>query len=85
MLQQIGALSQDESITNLGFYLADLSLSKMMLIYGVLFKCLDPVLTIVRILSIGDLFTLPFRQEKSVKGHEVKLKYEANLFSDFYI
>lgn len=88
MLQDIGALRPDETMTNLGMYLADIPLNAKygkMLIYGILFKCLDPVLTIVSILSIGDPFNIPFRQELREAFHQQKLKYEEKTYSDHFV
>lgn len=88
ILQQIGALRPDQTITRLGLYLADIPINAKygkMLIYGILFKCLDPVLTIVSILCIGDPFTLPCRLEQREACHKIKLNYEANTYSDHFI
>lgn len=53
-LQALGALDQHENLTYLGEHILKLSaephLAKM-LIYATLFKCLDPVLTIVASLT----------------------------------
>ncbi|KAL2326745.1 hypothetical protein Fmac_020172 [Flemingia macrophylla] len=61
-LKMIGALDEKESLTNLGKFLAmlpvDPKLGKM-LIMGAIFRCFDPVLTIVSGLSVRDPFLLP--------------------------
>lgn len=51
LLKKIGALDRDENITILGMHLANLpvncNLGKMIL-YAIIFGCLDPVLTLTR-------------------------------------
>ena len=49
LLEDIGALNEQEHLTSLGRHLAALPLPPAlgkMLLYGVLFSCLDPVLTV---------------------------------------
>ncbi|GJN23317.1 hypothetical protein PR202_gb10954 [Eleusine coracana subsp. coracana] len=64
-LKMIGALDGNENLTDLGRYLSmlpvDPKLGKM-LIMGAVFRCIDPVLTVVAGLSVRDPFLLP--QEK---------------------
>jgi len=53
-LISMGALDADENLTKLGRYLLDLPLEPSLgkaLIYAVIFKCLDPILTIVSMVS----------------------------------
>lgn len=88
ILHQLGALREDESLTQLGFYLADIPLNAKygkMLIYAIFFKCIDPILTLVSILSINDPFTLPHRQEDRERLHKVKRGLEDNSFSDHFV
>ena len=88
ILQQLGAMQFDQSLTQLGFYLADIPLNAKygkMLIYGILFKCIDPILTIVSILSINEPFTLPYRQEDRERLLKVKQKFEEESFSDHFV
>ncbi|RHN40514.1 putative RNA helicase [Medicago truncatula] len=65
-LTTIGALDEDENLTNLGKVLSilpvDPKLGKM-LIMGAIFRCFDPVLTIVSVLSVRDPFLM--LQDKS--------------------
>ncbi|ONM09236.1 DEA(D/H)-box RNA helicase family protein [Zea mays] len=64
-LKMIGALDGNENLTDLGRYLSmlpvDPKLGKM-LIMGAVFRCIDPILTVVAGLSVRDPFLLP--QEK---------------------
>lgn len=50
----LGALDQNENLTRLGSHLLQLSVEPhlgKMLIYSVIFKCIDPILTIVATLA----------------------------------
>jgi HrpA-like RNA helicase len=54
-LECLGALDKDENLTPLGEYLSQLTIEPhlgKMLIYSVIFKCLDPILTIVASLAV---------------------------------
>lgn len=61
-LKMIGALDEKENLSNLGKFLSmlpvDPKLGKM-LIMGAIFRCFDPILTIVAGLSVRDPFLLP--------------------------
>ncbi|KAL6529202.1 hypothetical protein OROGR_014825 [Orobanche gracilis] len=61
-LKIIGALDENENLTILGGYLTmlpmDPKLGKMLLL-GVIFNCLDPILSIVAGLSVRDPFLSP--------------------------
>lgn len=66
LLKTIGALSEKEDVTELGYRLVDLPVDVQlgkMLMYSILMKCLDPVLTIVSALSVKDPFVLNFENE----------------------
>lgn len=61
-LKVIGALDENENLTVLGRYLTMLPMEPKlgkMLVLGILFNCLDPVLTIVAGLSVRDPFLTP--------------------------
>lgn len=88
LLQDIGALQHDESLTQLGLYLADIPLNAKyakMLIFAILFKCIDPVLTLVSILSTNEPFTLSLRADDREKCHALKCKLEDGSFSDHFV
>jgi ATP-dependent RNA helicase DHX29 len=65
-LQQLQALDADEALTPLGMHLAhlpvDVHLGKMIL-YGSLFRCLDPILTIAAALAFKSPLVRPFGSE----------------------
>ncbi|KAB1225479.1 ATP-dependent RNA helicase DHX36 [Morella rubra] len=82
-LKMIGALDEKESLTNLGKFLSilpvDPKLGKM-LIMGAVFRCFDPVLTIVSGLSVRDPFLLP--QDKKDLAGTAKSRFSVKDYSD---
>ncbi|KAK8965211.1 putative pre-mRNA-splicing factor ATP-dependent RNA helicase [Platanthera guangdongensis] len=74
-LKVIGALDEEEELTILGRHLAILPVEPKlgkMLIFGAIFKCLDPILTVVAGLSVRDPFLTPFDKRDladSAKSH----------------
>ncbi|XLU52348.1 hypothetical protein S245_046996, partial [Arachis hypogaea] len=82
-LKMIGALDEKESLTHLGKFLSmlpvDPKLGKM-LIMGAIFRCFDPVLTIVAGLSVRDPFLLP--QDKRDLAGTAKSRFSAKDYSD---
>ncbi|KAK8504265.1 hypothetical protein V6N13_062615 [Hibiscus sabdariffa] len=82
-LKMVGALDEKENLTNLGKFLAmlpvDPKLGKM-LIMGAIFRCFDPVLTIVSGLSVRDPFLLP--QDKKDLAGTAKSRFSAKDYSD---
>uniref|UniRef100_A0A3B5MFX6 RNA helicase n=1 Tax=Xiphophorus couchianus TaxID=32473 RepID=A0A3B5MFX6_9TELE len=73
-LQDLGALTPDEKLTPLGYHLAclpvDVRIGKLML-FGAIFRCLDPALTIAASLAFKSPFVsrprIFFREEASEK------------------
>ncbi|KAI9144958.1 P-loop containing nucleoside triphosphate hydrolase protein, partial [Paraphysoderma sedebokerense] len=65
-LQIVQALDSNENLTPLGHHLGqlpvDVQLGKM-LIFGSVFKCLDPIITIVACLNVKSPFVTPFGKE----------------------
>ncbi|XAR54513.1 RNA helicase [Bertholletia excelsa] len=82
-LKMIGALDDDENLTHLGRYLSmlpvDPKLGKM-LIMGAIFRCFDPILTVVAGLSVRDPFLLP--QDKKDLAGTAKSRFSAKDYSD---
>ncbi|KAK4761225.1 hypothetical protein SAY87_006118 [Trapa incisa] len=82
-LKLIGALDAGENLTDLGKYLSvlpvDPKLGKM-LIMGAIFRCFDPILTIVSALSVRDPFLLP--QDKKDLAGIAKSRFCAKDYSD---
>uniref|UniRef100_A0A0D9VZ09 RNA helicase n=1 Tax=Leersia perrieri TaxID=77586 RepID=A0A0D9VZ09_9ORYZ len=82
-LKMIGALDVNENLSDLGRYLSmlpvDPKLGKM-LIMGAVFRCIDPVLTVVAGLSARDPFLLP--QDKRDLAGTAKSRFSAKDYSD---
>lgn len=88
ILRELGALNDDETFTQLGLFLADLPMNAKygkMLIYGILFKCIDPILTIVSILSVNDPFAMLYTQDERDACFALKRKLEDGSFSDHFV
>ncbi|KAK6933661.1 Helicase, C-terminal [Dillenia turbinata] len=82
-LKMISALDEKENLTNLGKFLSILPLDPKlgkMLIMGAIFRCYDPVLTIVAGLSVRDPFLLP--QDKKDLAGTAKSRFSAKDYSD---
>ncbi|XP_033106409.1 putative ATP-dependent RNA helicase DHX57 isoform X2 [Anneissia japonica] len=66
-LCNLGALNKAQDLTSLGYHLAslpvDVRIGKLML-FGAIFRCLDPVLTIAAILSYRSPFVAPFGKKE---------------------
>ncbi|KAM3858805.1 putative ATP-dependent RNA helicase DHX57 [Diretmus argenteus] len=75
-LQDLGALSANEKLTPLGYHLAclpvDVRIGKLML-FGAIFRCLDPALTIAASLAFKSPFVSPW--DKREEANEKKLSY----------
>ena len=67
-LKNVGALYPDNSLTPLGYHLAqlpvDVRIGKLML-YGAVFRCLDAALTIAASLSYRSPFLSPFKEREA--------------------
>uniref|UniRef100_A0A665WCW9 Putative ATP-dependent RNA helicase DHX57 n=1 Tax=Echeneis naucrates TaxID=173247 RepID=A0A665WCW9_ECHNA len=75
-LQDLGALTADEMLTPLGYHLAclpvDVRIGKLML-FGAIFRCLDPALTIAASLAFKSPFVSPW--DKREEANEKKLAF----------
>lgn len=88
LLQSIGALDEKENITDLGIRLADLPVDVQLgktLLYSILMKCLDPILTIVSILSVKDPFIIPCGRENKSDAAKRRMELSEDTFSDHLI
>ncbi|KAG6477020.1 hypothetical protein ZIOFF_066270 [Zingiber officinale] len=82
-LKVIGALDEKEELTILGHHLSMLPLEPKlgkMLIYGAMFNCLDPILTVVAGLSVRDPFLTPF--DKKDLAESAKSQFSSRDYSD---
>lgn len=75
-LTQMRALDEHEDLTPLGYHLAKIPVAPKvgrMILFGAIFSCLDPVLTIAASLDFKDPFYIPIHKEKEadVKKNEL--------------
>lgn len=78
-------MDQDEELTFLGCYLADVSIKPhlgKMVLCAVVLKCLDPVLTIACILAYRDPFILPTEGTQRRKALLCRKHFSSSSFSD---
>uniref|UniRef100_A0A182VV52 RNA helicase n=1 Tax=Anopheles minimus TaxID=112268 RepID=A0A182VV52_9DIPT len=86
-LQKVGALDDDENVTDLGYTLAELPVDARlgkMLLYGILMKCYEPVLLIVCILSVNDLFVIPPFSGDKERAKKMRYDLSDSSYSDCY-
>ncbi|KAF9331170.1 hypothetical protein BG006_005964 [Podila minutissima] len=76
-LQDVRALTKTEELTPLGIHLCnlpvDVHIGKMIL-FGSIFKCLDPILTIAAMLSFKSPFVTPFGAEDEADAAKSRFK-----------
>ncbi|XP_051122066.1 DExH-box ATP-dependent RNA helicase DExH5, mitochondrial-like isoform X2 [Andrographis paniculata] len=78
-LKIIGALDENEDLTVLGRYLTILPMEPKlgkMLVLGVIFNCLDPILTIVAGLSVRDPFLAPLDKKDLAEAAKAQFSHE---------
>ncbi|KAK6917992.1 Helicase, C-terminal [Dillenia turbinata] len=77
VLQDIGALTADETLTELGERLGSLPvhpLTSRMLLFAILLNCLDPALTLACASAYRDPFVLPMSSSEKKKADLAKLE-----------
>ncbi|XP_028113069.1 DExH-box ATP-dependent RNA helicase DExH7, chloroplastic isoform X2 [Camellia sinensis] len=76
LLYEVGAIEKDEELTPLGYHLAklpvDVLIGKMM-IYGAIFGCLSPILSISAFLSYKSPFVFPKDERQNVERVKLAL------------
>lgn len=85
LLKTIDALDPSEQLTEVGLHLLDLPIEPQlgkMLLYAVVLKCLDPVLTIVCCLTGKDPFVLPSQSGQKRAACMARRKLSADTYSD---
>ncbi|XP_076294803.1 3'-5' RNA helicase YTHDC2 [Lasioglossum baleicum] len=88
LLKTIDALDPWEDLTELGSHLLDLPVEPRlgkMLLYSVVLKCLDPVLTIVCCLSYKDPFVLPSQPSQKRAVTAARKRFATNTYSDHMV
>uniref|UniRef100_A0A1Y1L8Q9 RNA helicase n=1 Tax=Photinus pyralis TaxID=7054 RepID=A0A1Y1L8Q9_PHOPY len=81
-LKTLNALDKNEELTVLGQHLIQLSIDPKlgkMLIYAIVFRCLDPVLTIVSCLAYRDPFVIPLQSNLK----QLSIKKQKELGGDY--
>ena len=79
MLVSINAIHMDketENLTPLGYHLAKLPMDPQtgkMILFGAMFSCLDPILSVAASLSFKDPFVVPLGKESVVDAIRVEL------------
>lgn len=85
LLKTIDALDPSEQLTEMGLHLLDLPIEPhlgKMVLYAIVLKCLDPVLTIVCCLAVKDPFVLPTQPGQRRPAYLARRKLAGNTFSD---
>ncbi|CAH1795870.1 unnamed protein product [Owenia fusiformis] len=85
LLKQIDALDNFEDLTEIGHHLTDLPIEPRygkMVLYSVVLKCLDPILTIACALAYRDPFTLPAHPSQKRAAAQVRRRFSAGTNSD---
>ncbi|KAK4430264.1 DExH-box ATP-dependent RNA helicase DExH5, mitochondrial [Sesamum alatum] len=78
-LKIIGALDENENLTVLGRYLTMLPMEPKlgkMLILGVIFNCLDPILSVVAGLSVRDPFLAPLDKKDLAEAAKAQFSHD---------
>nr|XP_018900737.1 PREDICTED: probable ATP-dependent RNA helicase YTHDC2 [Bemisia tabaci]XP_018900738.1 PREDICTED: probable ATP-dependent RNA helicase YTHDC2 [Bemisia tabaci] len=84
-LKAIDALGPNEELTELGHHLLDLPCEPKyakILLYSVVLKCLDPILTIISCLVCRDPFMLPRQMHLKKAVSEIRKEFSADTLSD---
>ncbi|XP_050044993.2 3'-5' RNA helicase YTHDC2-like [Dermacentor andersoni] len=85
LLKTIDALDPSEQLTEMGLHLLDLPIEPhlgKMVLYAVVLKCLDPVLTIVCCIAVKDPFVLPTQPGQKRPAYVARRKLAGGTYSD---
>ncbi|GFY33088.1 3'-5' RNA helicase YTHDC2 [Trichonephila clavipes] len=88
LLKTIDALDPWEELTELGLHLLDMPIEPRlgkMILYSVVLKCVDPILTIVCCLSYRDPFLIPSQPAQKRAVAMAKRKFACDTFSDHMV
>ncbi|TLD27820.1 p-loop containing nucleoside triphosphate hydrolase [Venturia nashicola] len=80
-LKEIGALTDDEKITSLGRVLASLPVHPArakMIVLGIVFRCLDPMLILAAANSMKDIFVRPLDKRQESKACRMRFSGESH-------
>lgn len=84
LLKRMNALDSNENVTYLGAHLTQMPVDcefGKMLLYSIVLRCIDPVVTIVSILSSREPFVLP-RKNNGGNINHIKNEFSENSLSD---
>lgn len=76
LLKRLEALDDDEKLTPLGYHLAKLPIAPQMgkmILFGAIFSCLDPVLSVAASLDFKDPFQMPLGKEQECREKKSEL------------
>jgi len=79
-LTQMRALDEKENLTALGYHLAKLPVVPKvgrMILFGAIFSCLDPVLTVAASLDFKEPFYIPIHKEKQADAMKIELSKDS--------
>lgn len=82
-LKRMNAIDDNENLTPLGYHLARLPMAPQMgkmILFGVIFSCLDPILSIVASLDYKEPFLIPLGKEHLID--KVKIDLAEGTMSD---
>lgn len=82
-LKRMNALDDDERLTPLGYHLARLPIAPQMgkmILFGAIFSCLDPILSIAATLDYKDPFQVPMGKERL--ADKIKIDLAEGTMSD---
>ncbi|XP_078362233.1 ATP-dependent DNA/RNA helicase DHX36-like isoform X2 [Oculina patagonica] len=83
VLHQLNALDTNEELTPLGYHLAALPVNPRvgkMILFGAIFSCLDPVLTVASVLGFKDPFVTPLGKQK--EAEQARARFAGDTRSD---
>ncbi|KAF5296429.1 hypothetical protein FQR65_LT01416 [Abscondita terminalis] len=85
LLKRLNALDDDEKLTALGYHLAKLPIAPQMgkmVLFGAMFSCLDPILSVAASLDFKDAFMIPLGKEARLiaPGFEQRDHHDARQF-----
>ncbi|VDO60293.1 unnamed protein product [Schistosoma margrebowiei] len=87
-LKEMDVLDTFEELTELGYHICDMPISPRyakMVLFSVVLKCLDPILTIACILSYTEPFTLPRNAAERRDLMNVRRSLSSNSYSDHMV
>lgn len=82
-LKRMNAIDDNENLTPLGYHLARLPIAPQMgkmILFGAIFSCLDPILSVATALDYKDPFQIPLGKEK--EADKVRIDLAEGTMSD---